>query len=449
MASADLDLCYMTATDAIAGFKSKTLSPVELMKAVISRIESVNPKINAITYDYFDRALKQAKDAEARYGKTDGRPRPLEGIPCAIKDFHAVKGEITTLGSRIFENSRPTQTAPTVDRLLKAGAIMHCRTTTPEFAYAGITSSPLWGITRNPWNLDYAPGGSSGGLFGYKPPFGRNPLDIDHPLETILVYGPLTRSVADAAVMQNVMSGPHSGDLCSLRQKVRLPETFSDIKGWKVALSMDFGYLPVSPEVKKNTLAAAEVFRNLGCEVHEVDLGWNASALDAWFTHWQGLFAALCYDYLPRWRYEMDPYVVKILEAGKLHDAMRFYRASLVRAEMYQKLAPILRSHQILICPTMPVPALKADHDNHASEFYINGTPVLGYVGWNMTFHFNLLNQCPVMSVPSGFCPEIGVPTGIQIVARTYDDLRVFRAASAFEEATKPWTGNRPKFLGA
>ena len=163
MASADLDLCYMTATDAIAGFKSKTLSPVELMKAVISRIESVNPKINAITYDYFDRALKQAKDAEARYGKTDGRPRPLEGIPCAIKDFHAVKGEITTLGSRIFENSRPTQTAPTVDRLLKAGAIMHCRTTTPEFAYAGITSSPLWGITRNPWNLDYAPGGSSGG----------------------------------------------------------------------------------------------------------------------------------------------------------------------------------------------------------------------------------------------------------------------------------------------
>ncbi len=475
MASADLDLCYMTATEAIAKFKAKKLSPVELMKAVIARLEAVNPKINAITYDFFDRALKQAKDAEARYRKTDGRPRPLEGISCAIKDFHPVKGEITTLGSRIFENFRPDYTAPTVERLLKAGAIMHCRSTTPEFAHSGVTRSPLWGVTRNPWNLDYSSSGSSGGasallaaggttladgtdgggsirgpasacgLFGYKPPFGRNPLDRDHPLETILVYGPLTRSVADAALMQNVMSGHHSSDICSLRQNVRLPESFPDIKGWKVALSMNYGYLPVSPEVEKNTRAAAEVFRSLGCEVREVDLGWNASALDAWLTHWQGLFAALCHDYLPRWRYEMDPYVVKILEAGKQHDAMRLYRAGLVRAEMYKTLAPILRENQILICPTIPIPALKADHDNHAPEFFINGKPVLGYVGWNMTLHFNLVNQCPVMSVPSGFCPKTGVPTGIQIVSRTYDDLRVFRAASAFEGATKPWAKKRPK----
>jgi amidase len=315
MASVDSKLCYMTATEAIARFKTKTLSPVELMKAVIARCETVNQKINAITYDYFDRALEQARDAEERYAKTDGRPRPLEGIPCAIKDFHSVKGEITTYGSRIFENFLPDNTAPTVERLLKAGAIMHCRTTTPEFAYAGVTASPLWGITRDPWNLEYAPSGSSGGaaallaaggttladgtdgggsirgpasacgLIGYKPPFGRNPLDREHPLETILVYGPLTRSVADAALMQNVMSGPHPADICSLRQRLRLPASFSGLKGWKVALSMDFGYMPVSPEVEKNTRAAAEVFRSLGCEVHEVELGWDARTLDAWFTH--------------------------------------------------------------------------------------------------------------------------------------------------------------------
>jgi Asp-tRNA(Asn)/Glu-tRNA(Gln) amidotransferase A subunit family amidase len=147
---------------------------------------------------------------------------------------------------------------------------------------------------------------------------------------------------------------------------------------------------------------------------------------------------------LARWRYEMDPYVVKILEAGKQHDAIRFYRANLVRAEMYKTLEPILRKHEILICPTIPVPALKADHDNDAPDYRINGRRVLAYVGWNMTLHFNLVNQCPVMSVPSGFCPKTGVPTGIQIVARSYDDLRVFQAASAYEAATTPRSTNRP-----
>ena len=238
MASADLELCYLTASEALERFKARTLSPVELLDAQIARTQAINPKVNAITYDFFDRAREQAKKAEAKYGQTDGRLRALEGVPVAIKDFHPVKGEITTFGSKIFEDFRPDYTAATVDRLLRAGAIMHMRTTSPEFAYSGATHSPLWGITPNPWNLEYTSGGSSGGaaaavaggmttladgtdgggsiripasacgLFGYKPPFGRNPLDRDHPLETILHYGPIVRSVADAALMQNVMSGP-------------------------------------------------------------------------------------------------------------------------------------------------------------------------------------------------------------------------------------------------
>ena len=245
MATADLELCYLTASEALARFKARTLSPVELLDAQIARAEAINPKVNAITYDFFDRAREQAKKAEAKYGQTDGRVRALEGVPVAIKDFHPVKGEITTFGSKIFEDFRPDYTAATVDRLLRAGAIMHMRTTSPEFAYSGATHSPLWGITPNPWNLEYTSGGSSGGagaavaggmttladgtdgggsiripasacgLFGYKPPFGRNPLDRDHPMETILHYGPIVRSVADAALMQNVMSGPHPDDLCS------------------------------------------------------------------------------------------------------------------------------------------------------------------------------------------------------------------------------------------
>src|SRR5262245_3781503 len=149
---ADLELCYLTATEALRRFRNKQLSPVELMRAVIARTEEVNPKLNAVTYKFFDRALDQAKEAEAKYARSDGRLRPLEGVPVAIKDFHPVKGEITTFGSKIFEGFRPEYTAPTVQRLLDAGAIMHLRTTTPEFAYSGMTHSPLWGITRNPWN---------------------------------------------------------------------------------------------------------------------------------------------------------------------------------------------------------------------------------------------------------------------------------------------------------
>ena len=155
------DLCYLSAGEALARFHAKTLSPVELMQAVVARCEAVNPQLNAFTYTFYERALEQARDAEVRYAK--GKARALEGLPLGVKDFHAVAGEITTLGSKIFEHNRPERTAPTVACLLDAGSIMHCRTTTPEFAHAPVTRSPLWGVTRNPWNLDYTPGGSSGG----------------------------------------------------------------------------------------------------------------------------------------------------------------------------------------------------------------------------------------------------------------------------------------------
>jgi amidase len=472
MTVADLELCYMTGTEALAKFKAKQLSPVELMQAMIARHEAVNPKLNATTYTFFERALEQAKLAEARYSKTDGRPRKLEGLPVAIKDFHAVKGEITTFGSKIFEHFRPAYTAATVDRLLKAGAIMHARSTTPEFAYSGNTHSPLWGQTHNPWNLDYVSGGSSGGagamiasgmatladgtdgggsiripssacgIVGYKPPFGRNPLDRDHPLESILHYGPMTRGVADAALMQNVMSGPHPDDLCSLPNKLTIPEHLPDMKGMTVALSIDLGYVEVDPEVERNTRAAAEAFREMGCTVEEVDLGWDWGVLDCWMTWWEGLFAAIAADLLPRWRYEMDPFVVRILEHGVRHDAMRLYRCNLKRGEMWRKLQPIVSHYDVLLCPTLAVPAVRVDHDEFSTSFKINGKTVQAYVGWVMTHGFNLVSQVPVMSVPTGFSLS-GVPTGMQIVARPYDDLRVFRAAAAYERA-RPWRNRRP-----
>lgn len=466
------DLCYLSASEALSLFKARKLSPVELMEAVIKRCEEVNPKLNAITYSFFERALSQAVAAEKKYMMTDGRTRMLEGIPVAIKDFHPVKGEITTFGSKIFEDHRPTYTAPTVERLFRAGAIMHIRTTSPEFAYSGATHSPLWGITPNPWNLEYTSGGSSGGagavvaagmttladgtdgggsiripasacgIVGYKPPFGRNPLDRDHPLESILHYGPMTRSVLDAAIMQNVMSGPHKEDICSLPKKLRIPENLDDFRGCKVALSIDLGYVEVSPEVEKNTRLAAKTFEDLGCKVEEVKLDWDWGVLDCWMTWWEGLFAAVAGDFLPRWQYEMDPYVVKLLEKGLSHSASRLYKCRLKQGEMWQKIEPILNQYDIMICPTLAVPAVKADHNDADPNYKINGKPIQAYVGWVMTHGFNLISQCPVMSVPTGF-GEAGVPTGMQIVARPFDDLRVFRAASAFEKLS-PWSKTRP-----
>ncbi|MGA7763462.1 MAG: amidase [Candidatus Binataceae bacterium] len=472
MSDLNLDLCYMTATEAVAAFKAHTLSPVELLKAIIARCQQLEPKVNALTYTYFDRALEQAKAAESEYTRRGGQPRPLEGVTVAIKDFHPVKGEITTFGSKIYRDYRPDHTAPTVQRLLDAGAIMHCRTTTPEFAHTGMTASPLWGITRNPWNLEYTPGGSSGGAgaavaggmttladgtdgggsiripasltgnVGYKPPFGRNPLDLDHPLETILHYGPITRSVSDAALMQNIMSGPHLDDICTVREKVVLPEAPEDIKGWRVAYSMDLGFYSVDPEVRRNTLSALDVFKSLGCTVEEVSLGWNWGVNNAWMTYWTVLFAGLLGDKLPRWRYEMTDGLVRMIESGAALSADRFYRINLVRGEMYKTLGPILENHDVLICPTTALPSVKHDYDPTNPNFTIDGERVPASIGWYMTMPFNLVSQCPVIAVPTGFAAS-GIPTGMQIVGKTFDDLSVFRAASAYEKAYN-WRGKRP-----
>jgi amidase len=465
------ELCYLSAGEALARFAAKTLSPVELMQAVVARCEEVNPKLNAFTYTFFERALAQAHEAEKKYAK--GEARALEGLPLAVKDFHSVAGEITTLGSKIFEHNRPERTAPTAARLMDAGAIMHCRTTTPEFAHSPVTRSPLWGVTRNPWNLDYTPGGSSGGagaalaagmtfladgtdaggsvripasasgVVGYKPPFGRNPLDRDHPLESLLHYGPLTRNVGDAALMQNVMSGAHPDDICSLRQEITIPERLEGIKGWKIALSMDLGFFEVAPEVRENTLAAAAAFRDMGCTVEEVALDWSYAIHDPYLAYWEGMAATTLAQYLPQWRAEMDPYMAGIIANGAGHKAATQYNCNLVRGEMYQALAPILGQYDVLICPALAVPSVTAEHDLADPDFCINGKPTEAYLGWNMCYPFNMVSQCPVICVPNGRSPETGVPIGLQIAARSFDDLRVFRAAAAFE-AARPWQGARP-----
>ncbi len=473
MNQADLDLCYLSATEALARFVDHSLSPVELCQALIKRNEAVNPALNALTDCYFDEALSQARSAEGRYRNAkSGRARALEGLTVAVKDFHSVKGRLTTYGSKAYADFKPDNTAPTVERLLKAGAIMLSRTTTPEFAHAGITKSPLWGVTRNPWNTDCTPGGSSGGsaaviaagmatladgtdgggscripaafsgVVGYKPPFGRNPLDREHPLENLLHYGPITRSVADAALMQNVMSGQHVADQCSLREKVLLPDKFESIRGMKIAFSMDLDYFAIAPDVQKNTLETVRTLKRLGAKVEEVTLGWNYGVLDAWMTRWEGIFADIGGPLLPRWRYEMTPLCVRLIERGLSHSAARFYHTNVTRGDMFKGLGAVLERYDALVCPTLAVSSLPADHDDGGPDILIDGKPVPAYLGWTLTYPFNLMAWCPAMSVPSGFGAG-DMPTALQVVGRTFDDPTVFRIASALEKA-RPWRERRP-----
>ncbi len=472
----DLDLCYMPATEALRRFKAKTLSPVELMSATIKRVEATRKKVNAFTYTHFDEAMDLARKAEAKYAK-GARTGALEGLPIGIKDESYIKGKPTSGGSLIMKDYVGSHTSPMNERILKAGGIVHARTATPEFSCAGYTWSRLWGVTHNPWNTKLTPGGSSGGtaaslasgtssiatgsdiggsiripastcgLVGFKPPYGRNPDDPPFNLDFYCHTGPLARNVADAILLQNVMSGPHPLDISTLRPKLTLPTSYKPIKGWKIAFSMDLGFFEVDREVQKNTLAALDVFRSLGATVEEVDLGWTEDVLEAGMTYLKHLFGASLSSLLKKHSKEMTTYARQFAQQGQKSKAVDFMRTLDVANAMYASLGPILEDYNVLVCPTTALPAVAADFDHSKDTVKVNGKIVNPFLGWVMTVPFNMMSRCPVLSVPSGQAKN-GVPTGIQIVGQTYSDADVFQAAMNYEMANGPWftsPGKRPK----
>ncbi len=464
------DLPYLPATEAIRRFTAKQLSPVELMEAVIARAEAVEPTVNAFTDRFFDQALAAAKDAEARYAGRGPRPRPLEGLPLAIKDEMPVAGHRATLGSLIFQDSVSDHTAPLAARALRAGAIVHARTTLPEFACMPFTHSRLFGVTHNPWNLAYDVGGSSGGaaaalaagtttlaggsdiggsiripaaccgVVGYKPPYGRVPQDSPWNLDHYCHEGPLARTVADCALFQNVIAGPHPHDVASLRGRVRIPPELGDITGWRIALSVDLGGFNVDEGVARNTRLAAEAFRQAGATVDEVDLAWDpAEIATAALIHYGTIFGPMVQAFVQDHLDLVTPYAVRFAELTRAAVAApgAYLRSLEIEGRVYARLGDLLSRYRLLLCPTIALPALEAGRDYLDQPPIVNGVPQRTIYDHLMTIPFNLCSRCPVLSVPSGFARG-GVPTGLQIVGRTYDDLSVFRAGAAFERA-RPW----------
>ncbi len=460
------DLCSLGAAEALARFRDHSLSPVELMRAVIRRAEAVEPRINAFSFTYFERALAAAKASEARYMKPGARLRPLEGIPLAVKDEAQIKGEVTTNASMLWKDGPgEPRTSYAIDRLLKAGAIVHARSTTPEFSCASITHSLLHGVTRNPWNTDFTPGGSSGGsgaalaacsatlasgsdiagsiripasacgVVGFKPPYGRNPQEPPYNFDTYCHIGPMARSVEDCALMQNVMAGPHPGDITTLRPRLRIPSSHRDVRGLKVAVSLDLGFYPVDPAVADNFQRMVALLGELGIEVTEFRPGWDWHCLEAAWDHLCHLWGATTGPLYTR-RDEMTGYARDFVERARGHSAEKFLHSMVVAGKMYDELGAALQKNHALLCPTLALPAVAADHDP-LQPVTVDGETVEGNIGWCMTWPFNMLSRCPVISLPSGQAGN-GVPTGVQIVGRTYDDRTVFALADALEKARGP-----------
>jgi Asp-tRNA(Asn)/Glu-tRNA(Gln) amidotransferase A subunit family amidase len=462
------ELHYLSATEAVDLFRARKLSPVELMEAVIARAEKVEPSVNALGVRFFEEALAAARQAERRYANGNDDLRPLEGVPIAIKEEMPVKGQRTTQGSLVYANSVSDHSAVVAQRVLDSGAIIHARSNAPEFSCAGFTHSRLWGITRNPWNLDFSPGGSSGGsaaslaagttvlatgsdlggsiripaaccgVVGYKPTYGRVPVEPPFNLDHWCHEGPMARTVSDCAILFDVLCGPDRSDVATLRPKLQIGSSFEGIAGSKIAMSVTLGDFEVDDDVQANTRAAADVFREAGAVVEEVELPWSRrDIVDAALIHFGVIFGALIQREVDDHRELLTSYAIWFADNASRITKADYFRGLEIESRIYSGLSTVLDDFDILISPTAAAPALQAGQE------YLDAGPIVNGVGLDhvydilMTLPFNICSRCPAMSIPSGFAGN-GVPTGLQIVGRTYDDATVFRAAAAYERL-RPW----------
>lgn len=462
------DLAYISATEAARLFRTRSLSPVELMQAVIARAEATEPTINALTYTYFDAALDQARLAEDRFASDPETARPLEGLAVAIKDAGHVAGYPTSAGSLTSDEAPQPASSPINARVLEAGAIMHARSATPEFSCATFTHSKRWGVTRNPWNLDATPGGSSGGagaalaagsatlatgsdiggsiripaaccgVVGYKPPHGRNPVDAPFNLDFYCHTGPMARSVADTILLQNSMCGPHPADSTTLRPKLTLPDSYAPISGWRIAYSYDLGAFETSEEVRRTTRDALDVFRDLGAEVVEIDLPWDAGIVDAAQTHLEHIFGTSIAPLLRDHSADLTDYARAFAKAGPASQAEEFFDSLTRAGAMAAEFGAAIDGFDLFLCPTTACPAVPADFNHATDELRINGRAINPMLGWVMTTPFNMMSRHPVLTLPSGRAQD-GVPTGIQLVGQTFRDVDVFQAGMAYETALGGW----------
>ena len=450
------DLCALTATDLLEGYRKHQISPVEVTRAVLDRVEKLNPKLNAFCFINKE-ALKDAEASEKHW--MSGQPHGLlDGVPVSIKDLLLTKGWPTLRGSKTVDAKGPwNDDAPAVARLREHGAILLGKTTTPEFGWKGVTDSPLTGITRNPWNPQKTPGGSSGGavaavaagmgplavgtdgggsiripcsftgLFGIKPSFGRVSAWPLSPFGTVAHVGPITHSVADAALMLNVLAQPDARDWHALPYEPRDWRTGLDdgVRGLRIAFSPDLGYAKVDPEVLSLVKKSISVFEELGARVEEKNPGFENP--DPIFrTHWFSGAAFLLSGIAKEKHKLIDAGLREVAALGDKLSAHEVLDAQMKRGALGAHMNLFHREYDLLVTPTLSVPAFDAGKEfPEGVKRWIDWTP--------FSFPFNLTQQ-PACSIPCGLTKS-GLPVGLHVVGPRYADALVLRAARAFETA--------------
>jgi amidase len=467
------DLCFTPATLLQRLYRARKVSPLEVMQAVLARVDAVNPRLNAIVTLARESALKEAKAATAALRKTGRKLGPLHGVPVTIKDLTHTKGIRTTWGSKVFEHYVPTEDSLIVERLKAAGAIVLGKTNTPEFGAGGNTFNAVFGATRNPWNPALTCGGSSGGA-GVALATGMGPIaqgsDTGGSLRTpaafcgvvgfrtspglvpyypkllgwdsIGVTGPMARTVADTALMLSAIAGPddrspisYHVDTAAFPRAVKSPS----IKGWRVAWTPDLnGLIPVDREVAQVAEAATRVFRSLGAkvesaccdfsEVNDIVLGTRGLAMVANHA-----------DKLPKWKDQMQKGLVWNIEQGLKLSPEEIGRAEALRTALWHRVRAFMETRELLILPTVAVPPFPVEQPYPTQ---INGKPLDNYTQWFFLTYGITLTALPVISVPCGFTKS-GLPVGLQIVGRRRQEAMVLRAAAAFEAAA-PWADKIP-----
>ncbi len=444
---------YLSAHEARELFAQRRLSPVELMRALLARAERLSPSINATTAIHAESALARAAESEARYRA--GTARALEGVPVAIKEETSVAGWPRTIGSFLHDEVAAAN-HPIVDKLLAAGAIPHLQTTVPEFCVIGQTLSARYGVTRNPWNPRFTPGGSSGGagaalaaglaplatgsdmggsiripaalsgVYGYKPPFGRLACTPGEELFSFAVEGPMARTFDDLVLMQNVIQGPHPASYAAM-PSAPLPATYPDLAGMRIAC-----VLPaqgICADTARNLLAAADGLSRRGAVLESVELDWDLGAIGEVLI--EAIFGLFFDEYLEAYgAAELEratPYLRWLVGRfrGRRNSIMK---AAALATQLHQELDAKLWSRGVraLLCPTVLTTTVPAAMDlTTTRSLQIGSKLVDSYLGWVWTTPFNLLSRYPALAVPTGTAAS-GVPTSLQIVAPPFADETVF-----------------------
>jgi len=451
------DLCALTATELLQLYRTRRASPVEATRAVLERIERLNPVLNCFCLVDAESALASARASEVRWRK--GEPRGLvDGVPTSIKDLLLTRGWPTLRGSKTIDPRGPwNDDAPAVARLREHGAVLLGKTTTPEFGWKGVTDNSLTGVTRNPWDPQRTPGGSSGGsaaavaagmgpltvgtdgggsiripcsftgLVGLKPSFGRVPAWPLSPFGTVAHVGPMTRSVADAALMLNVLALPDARDWFALPHDARDYRVGLDdgVKGLRIAYSADLGYAPVEPEVAAIVKRAALRFEALGASVEEKDPGFENPA-QIFTAHWFAGASSLLASLKPAQRRLVDPGLREVADIGAKSGLLDYLDAVKQRGELGVLMNRFHQTYDLLLTPTLPLAAFEAGRE------VADVLKEKRWTDWSpFSYPFNLTQQ-PAASVPCGLTRK-GLPVGLHLVGPKYADALVLRAARAFE----------------